>query len=235
VNISGVCISQIPAKWNLPIPLLVHTQGWRHTEREVLHSRIDYLAERRNQAVTQLLKEYPETTHVLMIDSYYLPQEQETKTLLLDYRKTDGSMILGGAVWARLRLRISHLVQRRKQFYDQWAVPGARWMPYGWRPENDWLADRFRVPVKGFYRLNSVGGAYLFPRILWDNGLRYKCPDDLHGCEHNYFCEHSNLPVYLDLNVHYWREKKYGVVKCFRCSIGAWLDRMNGGVKNESA
>ena len=227
MNLAGVCIAEKPQHWNLPIPLHTYTDGWRPTEREVLRGRIDYLSERRNKAVEKTLGLLPETTHILMIDSYYVSQDQVTSQLIQDYEKTAGNLILGAAIWARLRFRLNHVFTRgHMQFYDQWAVPDARWMPYGWRPESDWLASRFHSPLQGLYRVCSVGGAYIFPRTVWDNGLRYRCPDDLHGCEHNWFCEQSGLPVYLDLNAEYERIKRYSIVKCARCSLGDWFNRM---------
>src|SRR6267143_734814 len=54
---------------------------------------------------------------------------------------------------------------------------------------------------------------------------RYGTPEDLHGCEHNWFCEHSDIPIFLDLNVKVWRKTRYSLLKCARCSISDWRRR----------
>src|SRR5207245_1965255 len=103
-RISAVCISRNPESLSIgDLPYHDHTEGWKPFGHEKTKERVSYLAKRRNDAVARTLAMFPETQHILMIESY----------------------------------------------------------------------DR---------------------------------PEDLHGCEHNWLCEHSGLPVFLSLNERMWRE-----------------------------
>ncbi len=222
-NIIGVCIGKEELSSILSIPIVFYTEGYKSIERDVLIDRIDYLAKRRNKAVEITLEKYPSATDILMIDSYYVPQNKAVEKLIEDYRIIDRNMILGATIWAKLRTRISQIFHNHLQFYDQWAVPEARFLSPNFNPSRDWLTSRFIVPLKGLYRVCSVGGCYIFPRKLWDDGLRYATISDLHGCEHNYLCESTYTPKYLDFNVKLYRKKIYSIIKCVRCSLGAIL------------
>src|SRR5207245_279607 len=103
-RISAVCISRYPEGLSIPgLPYHNYTEGWKPYGHEKTKERVSYLAERRNRAVAETLALLPETKHVMMIDSYYVPE-------------------------------------------------------------------------------------------------------DLHGCEHNWLCEHSGLPVFLSLSERMWRD-----------------------------
>src|SRR3989442_7447560 len=65
------------------------------------------LGRKRNLAVQTVLEKYPDASHVLMCDSYYVHQTEGLKQLIADYEKTDKTIILGGAVWGRIRARRS--------------------------------------------------------------------------------------------------------------------------------
>jgi hypothetical protein len=233
VALTAVCISDKMEPWKLPYHFYCYLDGWKDVDRSDPQKYIEYTSSRRNAAVEKALEAHPETTDLMMVDSYYVGQFDgihfrdqflEISHLASDYYLAKNSLsepfILGAATWGKVRTRLLQYLRNKTDFYDKWADPCVRWMPRGWRPENDGLAARFTVPVKGFYRVHSVGGCYIFSRRLWDRGVRYGVPDDLHGCEHNYLCETSGAKVFLDLNAELWREKRYSFVKCLRCTLG---------------
>ena len=233
-RVLAACISRKAEEWNVPdVGFYCHTDGWKPYKKwwssEVTpREYIDYLASRRNSAVEEALHRYPEATDLMMIDSHYLGQWDALNELVKHYEEVSrgfGEHILGAATWALSRTRLSHILKAKRDYFDKWAAPDARWMPYGWRPENDLLASHFKIPLPSLYRVHSVGGVYLFPRTIWEKGVRYGTPEDLHGCEHNWLCEHSNIPIFLDLNVKVWRKTRYSLLKCARCSISDWRRR----------
>lgn len=129
-----------------------------------------------------------------MVDSYYLNQQEKIRKLILEYQQLGksqtGDCIIGASTWIYDKTRITP----RKRFFDVWTTPEGSQI----RPE-DAQAKGERIKV------NSVGGCYLYPRYVWEK-IGYAVPNDLHGCEHNWLCENSGLPVWLSLNVMLWRE-----------------------------
>jgi hypothetical protein len=76
-DISAVCISRNPEFFSIRgLPYHNYTEGWKPFGHEKTTERVSYLAGRRNSAVAEALALFPETKHVLMIDSYYLQQEE---------------------------------------------------------------------------------------------------------------------------------------------------------------
>ena len=201
-----------------------HTDNWVDidTQAHSLREKLQYRADRRNEAVKITLEKWPETTDLMMLDSFYIGETRALIELIETYRKLESPACLGPAIWARLRTTISQVFHSETRFYDAWATPELRWCPYGWRPEKDVLTSQEIMPVKGFYKVSSIGGCYLFPRSIWDKGTRFSVPEDLHGCEHNGFHASHNLPKYIDFNTEMFRVKAYSLAKCVRCSIGNW-------------
>jgi hypothetical protein len=195
-NIGAVCISRNRESLVIPnLPFHNYVEGWKPFEHEKTIERVSYLADRRNKAVAELLDQYPETKHVLMIDSYYLQQGEEVRKLIEEYSnmslaKNGDEGILGASSWVYDKTR----VRPRFRFYDGWTTP-----------EGMSLELR-KVQRDGrMIRVRAVGGCYLYPRWVWEK-IGYGVPADLHGCEHNWLCENSGLPVFLSLNVRLWRE-----------------------------
>jgi len=243
MKLTVVCISKQPETFGLPHPFYcldktlpgypieqitrayaaaVANKDWKSSLEY-----ISYLAEKRNAAVSAALKEYPETTDIFSCDSYYLHQDEPLQRLISDYQalKEKGlPVILGGAVWGKTRTRITHLIHAKKDagsdWYDKWGVPELRWAPYKWNPITDWLAFRMRVPMEGLYRTKNISGMFIFPREVWDRGIRFEAPSDLHGVELSSICEKANLPIYIDFNAAFKRGLRYSVIKCIRCSLG---------------
>ncbi len=250
MKLTVVCISRQPETLNLPYPFYcldkklpnypieeitkAYQTALANRDWKSSLDYISYLAEKRNVAVRAALKEYPETTDIFFCDSYYLHQDQSSKRLISDYealKKRGLPVILGGAVWGKNRTRISHILRPAKHWHDSWGVPELRWAPYNWNPSADWLTFRMRVPLEGLYRTKNVSGAFIFPREVWDRGIRFEAPSDLHGVELSSLCEKVNLPIYIDFNARFQRDLIYSVIKCLRCSL-AIRSRLRGTKKN---
>lgn len=184
---------------------------------------ITYLAAKRNMAVKLALEKYPESDHVLMCDTYYVPQILQLRRLISDYMKVQKieEASLGGAAWGIVRTELGHyLSHRKKDWYDKWGVPDLMFTPYGWKPEsNKMMNNLWNPPLPGLFHTSSLIGVHIFPRIVWDRGTRYGVYDDLHGCEHNYFFEHSGIPRYTDLNTDFIRKNVYPFMKCLRIKL----------------
>lgn len=185
---------------------------------------VNYLATKRNRAVQLALERHPDAESVLICDSYYLPQRGALRKLLDDYRQARNngySIALGGAIWGRIRMELKDWFRFKQiEWFDKWAVPELRWTPYGWLPEKDLrLARIFQRPMKGLYRVSSLGGIAVWPRSVWDHGCRFVVPDDLHGCELNGFYESLPLPRFVDLNAIFWRKLQRPFLKCLRVSL----------------
>lgn len=217
MNISAVCISRNPEFFPIrDLPYHNYTQGWKPFGHEKTTERVSYLAERRNGAVAETLDLYPETKHVLMIDSYYLQQEEQIRKLLEEYTEMTRAnhkegCILGASSWIYDKTR----VRPKYRFYDGWTTP-------------EGLSVRLDEAVRdgGVIRVKAVGGCYLYPRWVWEK-IQYGIPEDLHGCEHNWLCEHSGLPVILSLSQRLWRQPIiYSMGKRIRMSLH--LGRLTG-------
>jgi hypothetical protein len=190
LNLTAVCISRTPETFDLPnIPFCNYTEGWKPFQHERTKERVEYLAERRNIAVSQALSLYPETEHILMIDSYYIHENDQIKGLIQDYfemslEKHIEGCILGASTWFFDLRRI----RARWRFYDSWTTP-----------EGSLLELSEAVRAGGIIEVKAVGACYIYPRWVWEKN-RYDVLEDLRGCEHNWLCEQSGLPVYLSLS-----------------------------------
>ena len=209
-NISVVCISRNRESFAIrDLPYHNYTEGWKPFGHEKTRQRVSYLAERRNTAATEALSLFPETTDILMIDSYYLQKGEQVGKLISEYvaliaKTYSGGCILGASSWIYDKTRI----WPRKRFYDGWTTPEG----IGLRAEE--VEKR-----GGRIRVKAVGGCYLYPRWVWEK-IQYGVPEDLHGCEHNWLCEQSGLPVLLSLNEMLWREPMaYSLPKRIRMSL----------------
>ncbi len=190
MRIGAVCISRNQETWEIKgLPFYNYTKGWKPFQHEQTAERVAYLAERRNTAVAKALDLFPETQHILMIDSYYLQQHEQILGLVRDYAEMTISdhprgCILGASTWFYDLRRI----RPENRFYDSWTTP-----------EGNQLRLVEVERRGGVMRVKSVGGCYVYPRWVWERN-RYNVPEDLHGCEHNWLCERSGLPVYLSLS-----------------------------------
>src|SRR6266849_11169683 len=122
IRISAVCISRNTEGWSIQgFPLYNYTEGWKPFQHEQTRDRVVYLAERRNAAVARALSLFPQTEHILMIDSYYLHQKPQITGLIENYVKMIQSdhpsgCILGASTWILDKTK----VRSRIRFYDGW-------------------------------------------------------------------------------------------------------------------
>jgi hypothetical protein len=185
-NLTAVCISRQQEDWKIDtIPFYCYTEDWKPFGREKTRERVEYLATRRNEAVKAALARFPETNHILMIDSYYVRQPNPVRILIEEY---DGRSILGATTWVLDKTRIIS----RNRFWDNWTTP-------------ELAREVFNPYARGRIRVRAAGGCYVYPRKTWEL-FGYGVPEDLHGCEHNYLCERSGLPVFVTMNARLWRQ-----------------------------
>jgi hypothetical protein len=195
-NVTAVCISRQMETFDTPeIPFVCFNEGWKPFGHEKTKDRITYLAERRNRAVAQALSLYPSTQHILMIDSYYVHQIEPVRKLVKEYFDLASlpkfrNCIVGASTWILDKTKLI----ANKRFYDYWTTPEG--ISLKWKTTKE---------QGGIVHVGAVGGCYVYPRFVWET-VRYGVPDDLHGCEHNWLCEKSKLPVILSLNVALRRE-----------------------------
>ncbi len=229
MKLVAVTISSKQENWQIAdIPFFCYTRGWEPFTRfrneqgkqtlNISRERIDYLARRRNRAVELALQQNPEATDIIMIDSYYLQQLTQIRQLVADYERCNSPLILGATTWFVDKTRIIP----KTRFYDSWTTIEARFTPVDYLPVLDPLVGQFATPMPNLMPVRSVGACYIFPREIWDKGVRYGVFNDLHGCEHNYLCESGRLSVYLDFNARLWREPlSYPLRKRLRMSLAA--------------
>ncbi len=213
-NITAICVSEKPEPWLIPsVPYYNHTEGWKPFKRDKSKERVTYLAERRNSAAEGALKLHPNTEHIFMVDSYYLGQVEQLRRLLEEYDSCDG--ILGASTWIIDKTRI----RTRVRFFDSWTTPEAANLTpsaVGGEREAD-NSPRNSLPT-GWLSVRAVGACYLYPRHVWEQN-RYGLPET-DGCEHNFLCERSGLPVWLSFNTRLWRDPiVYSWPKRIRCSL----------------
>src|SRR5690349_15116837 len=182
----AVCISWKSETWSIPeVPFHCQVSDERPYPRVKTRERVAHLANRRNEALEQALSVYPNTRHVLMIDSYYLAQAGEIKRLLFEYGDlfSSGECIVGASTWFQDRTRIVPKIR----FWDSWITPEAKSLPLPKTVEGE---SRIRV--------RAVGACYVFPRKAWEP---HPYGVSTHGGVHNTLCEESGLPVWLSLSV----------------------------------
>ena len=224
MRLTAVCISTKEEHWQLEIPFFCLSEPGPSWGRVKDPKRIDYLADKQNRALERAMNEFPETTHVIWTDSYYLDQTNAIQRLVVDYGTVSaihGETILGGAILCRDRTRIRYKVN----YYDTWSTP---------EMDGKHFQSDFSDLHKGPEQVSSVGGVYIFPRTVWENH-HYQRPEPFpeSGCQHNYLCRESRLPILLDWNALFWRNVSYSVLKRLRCSIGDYRRRMSQASKSE--
>lgn len=171
-----------------------------------------YLAERRNAAVRGALELYPNSDHILMIDSYYLRQANQIATLLEEYDHCEG--ILGASTWIVDKTRVIP----RIRFFDSWTTPEAANLKLASVGREHNSRSVPGDPRTSWLRVGAVGACYVYPRRIWEK-YQYGVPDT-DGCEHNFLCQHSGAPVWLSLNSKLWHEPSvYSWPKRIRCSL----------------
>jgi hypothetical protein len=160
MKIVAVTICKEPGKWSVPeIPHLFVTDGFRELENPTAKTkeRIEYLAERRNQAHEEAIKCYPDLTHFFDVDSYYTNQRSSLRLLARVYLEKDNpDLILGGATWIRYR-DIFHVLPyknhlRQEHFWDTWTTPEA---------------TNSSITQFGIQKVSAVGGVVIYPASVF--------------------------------------------------------------------
>jgi hypothetical protein len=188
----AVTISTREEHWLIPsIPFYSHVGPRQHFPHAQNRPRIEFLTKQRNEALHRALTLYPNTTHIVNIESNYLSQCGAIQRLIAKYEQLDDNIILGAATWARMQDRILTY----HQFYDGWATPELSYYRY------------YRKPPKGLAQVSSVGSCLIFPVEAWiKHGFGVPEPFPLAGIYYNWLCEKSRLPVFLDLNTSFFRD-----------------------------
>lgn len=198
----GVTISTKEELWKIrEIPLFCHVgsrQNYPHARNRL---RVDFLAKQRNEAMKNALSQYPDTTHIVNIESKYLDQTQSIIRLIGQYDRLDGEVILGASTWAKMQDRFPTYYQ----FYDGWATPELYYYRYHFRPP------------RGLVQVSSVGSCLVFPVWVWRQyGFRTPEPFPDAGIYYNWLCQKSHLPVLLDLDIRFYRDcHNSDIVPCY--------------------
>jgi hypothetical protein len=142
--------------------------------------------------MAKALSLHPRTTHIVNIESNYLSQKNSIEKLIKRYDQLDDEIILGAATWAKMQDRILTYYQ----FYDGWATPELYYHQF-----------RFKK-LKGLAQVSSVGSCLIFPADAWIRyGFRVPDPFPRAGLYYNWLCEKSQLPVFLDLDIRFYRDR----------------------------
>jgi hypothetical protein len=201
--------------WRIP-----ETNFYCHTEdyQPIVHhdnfdrSRITYLTERYNAAIRKGLENYPDTQHLLVVDSYYVDFVDEIRRLIDRYRSRERT-VLGASIWYWDR---SH-IRARIRYYDTLSVKEFR--------NKSWASTR-DLPV-GMISVSGVGGCFIFPRAVWDvsKGFFIPHPEPQAGSSHG--LNTQGVRIILDCDCRLWRSyvtnpdiPDYSAFKRLRVSLG---------------
>lgn len=209
-EIVAVSVSREPQSFNL-LPFVCIVDPSETSPRGTV-DRAKFVADLRNRAMKRALEEKPSTTHVLMVDSYYLHQTGQIRQLLDDYAQLDPESFLGASTWVHGRIRLRHPYPR-VYFYDTGATPEGKYLQ---------LQDR------GVIRVSGVGACYIFPVEAWTNNGGFRPRQDQFQVEH--LSIQKGRECFLDLNAQLWRhdrDKSYPWTKMFRIAAGDGLRRMH--------
>lgn len=190
----AVTVSTKQEQWPIRgIPFYCHIGPKKHYPHSENRPRVEFLVSQRNEATSRGLKLHPDTTHIINIESNYLSQERAIQQLIDKYEQLNDNIILGAATWAKMQNRILTYYQ----FYDGWATPEL----YNYR--------YYRRRPRGLVQVSSVGSCLIFPADAWIKH-RFAIPEPFPkaGIYYNWLCERSQLPVFLDLDIGFYRDYK---------------------------
>jgi hypothetical protein len=166
-NITAVCISRKAEHWKVPaIPFYCYTKGWKpivhHDNKDI--TRLEYITERYNAAIREGLSLYPETSHILVIDSYYLNFASEIKELLRSYEdRGAASEAMGASIWYWDRSHVRSCIR----YYDTASAIKMR--------QRKWSKTK-ELP-NGLMRVSGVGGCWILPRKTWEQSAGFVIRD----------------------------------------------------------
>lgn len=222
----AVTVSTKPETWSIPsIPLYCYVGEKRvydHDKQVKDPARIEFLCRLRNEAMTQALAQYPDATHILNIESFYLEQVSPIMHLFSTYESIDDdNVIVGSPIWA---LRKNRLIDNRPTFYDGWGFP-----------ELGGLRKGDLKPNPSLIQVSAVASCFIFPSWVWKKfGFRNPEPFPEAGFFYTWLCRKSELPVLVDLAASVYRdsttrpELNYPFSKRLRVTVGYWRRRLLG-------
>jgi len=214
MKVVAVCISKYNELWQVPgVPFYCYTEGYR----PILHhdnndpERIQYLTGRYNRAIELALQKFPESEHILVADSYYLPFVSQIRGLLTKYSTLEAS-ILGASIWYWDRSHIRACIR----YYDTlsvWDMRGRKWYA-----EKD-------LP-SGLIRVNGVAACFVFPVDVWVASGQFSIPYTepqaggtrglktagyriLLDCEDRLWRTHANSPGIAEFPL--WKRVRYSL------------------------
>jgi hypothetical protein len=219
MNLTAVSIGRYPGSLSIPIPFYSHTEGWRSLfgRDNTNMTRLRYITDRYNSAITNAIQLYPATDHLLIIDSYYLRFAQEVALLVSHY---EPGWMLGASIWyeAKTQLRTSVC------YYDTMSVrefQGKRWrktnLPHG------------RIPVSG------VGACWILPLRAWQKSDGFVVRTNPYEMMTSRCIDGNGLGLksVLDCDVRLWRTRAdnpdipiYPPWKRLVVSAGEWRRKM---------
>ena len=212
-----------------PLPeykFLCYTEGWEdiHGHDNNDPRRLNYVSNRYNAAITNLLQTWPETTHLLVTDSYYLVYPEQLKELIEQYSRFSSPHILGASIWAEIKTHVrAYFV-----YYDTMSVRefrGKRWKKLDQLP-------------KGTFLVSGVGACWIFPRWYWEEsgGFHVKLPtkDQMGEMVTSRCLGPTRLPTLLNCDLKLWRTRdtaqvQYDWPKRIRVSLGEFRRRFLEG------
>jgi hypothetical protein len=216
----AVTISRKQESFALDIPFYCYAEESKLNRYKQQREETYYVCEKRNKAMTKGLEKYPETTHVLSLDAYYLNQVQALKELLRAYGELDNdNVILGAPIWY---YRKNRLIDNRPKFYDAWGSPELENI-------HPWETDNFPPIVQ----VPSVGNCVILPVWVWKKyGFLTPEPFPYMGSCYTRLCKMSGLPILMDMNAQLIRDRTnnpeayYKFSKRFRVSTGEYKNRL---------
>jgi hypothetical protein len=217
-NITAVCISGKAEHWRIPeIPFYCHVKGWKpithHDNKD--RARLEYITERYNLAIRDGLTLYPETSHILIIDTYYLNFVSEIKELLQSYEDAaDTPRAIGASIWYWDRSHIRPCIR----YYDTASAIEMR--------SRKWY-NTDELPT-GLVRVSGVGACWILPRETWEESGGFVIPDaDPVAGSSRSLLTRTRLDAILNCSVRLWRTRadnpdipNYPFFKRIRVSVG---------------
>jgi hypothetical protein len=217
MNFTVVTTSWKDETCRVDLPFYCHVAEKRNLprkEQKTTSVRVDFLAKLRNEATQAALERFPDTTHVVNLESYYLNQIDSIKKLVRKYTTLGGHCILGGTIWWR-DYKLSPSVVR---FYDTWCFPELADMTYT------------VIPPRGLTRVSSVGSCLIFPREVWET-FKFVNPQPFPeaGIYYNWLCLKSGLPIFADFGIRFFRDRSNSEIpipswkRRIRETVATWL------------
>jgi len=227
LKIVAVVISKDPVEWKVPeLPFYNHTEGYEyypHYPRLKTRYRVEYLAQRRNAANAKAIQLFPGLTHFFSLDTYYLDDAAEIRSLVDEYKHYGKDVVLGASSWYVDPSR----VRKHRWFWDTWTNP--QFLGKG----PDYVPPVVLGIPMGWEETKGAGGFTIYPRWVWEQqGYGVPEPFPESGCESNHLSRCPGVKTYITFNVKAWRDppeelRDKPMANRIRTTIGlrSWLRR----------